>query len=122
MTGNKIEWVDAIKGIAICGVVLTHAGIRGNKLIAIVEEAGATGVQIFFIISAFLVYASLTRTFSQYQYTLKNKIIWFGTKLLRIAPLYYLFLLVHICMHTSSGPISVSNILTHLLFVNGFFS
>lgn len=59
---DRITWIDSLKGIAILGVIMIHCG--GSHLpdpLGIVGRFGGAGVELFFVISAFLSYQSLEK-------------------------------------------------------------
>lgn len=127
ITDTKREtYIDALKGIAILGVIMVHSG--ASTLPGVFGEigaAGAKGVQLFFLITAYLSCASLNRVTTDEKWSRKN---WIWGRFLRIAPMYYLAILLYlICMGTGArywlgnhAEVSVGNIVAHLLFINGF--
>ena len=74
MDKGHIEALDALKGVAILGVLTIHSGnnVPGGKLGAIQEAVisnGKMGVQIFFIISAMLIISLFLMLTLQKSYT-----------------------------------------------------
>lgn len=61
-SNNKVPWIDSLKGIAILGIVSAHCGGSGNKYLDILIGNGSLGVQMFFIISAFLAFISMEQS------------------------------------------------------------
>jgi len=59
---KKLEFIDALRGLAILGVILVHTGysigLSGDKLLNDIVGSGAKGVQLFFIASAFTLFRS----------------------------------------------------------------
>ena len=52
MKPERLKWIDALKGIAICGVVMIHSG--GSNMpsyLGAIGAVGKNGVQLFFLIS-----------------------------------------------------------------------
>lgn len=84
MTENKIlPGLDAIRAIAILMVFLFHAGALA---------CGYLGVHLFFVLSGFLITGILIRTKDQ---NLGGFLTGFyGRRILRIFPVYYLYLLI----------------------------
>lgn len=126
----KKGYIDALKGIAIIAITLTHIG--GGNLPGIFGEIanhGARGVQMFFVISAMLAFASLERKFpSRKGMKLKNVLKWLWDKYLRLAPMFYLAIIISMLTGSwssywlgSEGHVTVKNIFTHILFIHGFF-
>jgi peptidoglycan/LPS O-acetylase OafA/YrhL len=118
--------VDSLKGIGILGVVLVHCGINtSNELVSSIVANGARGVQLLFIINAFLIFISL----SKIKLDRKNIILWYKNKFLRIIPLYWFFTFLHLAVFGLGeryylGPlpkVSWLNILCNLFFLQGFY-
>lgn len=124
---RTIGWVDSWKGIAVFAVLLVHTG--GGELPSVfgrMGAAGSRGVQLFFIISAFLTFRSLERLADK---TSMGGRRWLLKKAVRIIPLYYLAIFVSLVVE-GTGPrywlgslqsVSAANVISHLLFINGFF-
>lgn len=123
--GRK-TYLDSMKGIAILAVLATHTGLgHQNSILGKIGILSANGVQVFFIISAILSYSSLDKNAISDK---KGWIQWFKSRILRIAPLYYIALLLSMIetgfngniYWSGGGGISFFNIASHLLFINGF--
>ncbi len=128
---KKNGWVDAVKGIATCSVLMIHSG--ANSLPGVMGKigaAGSRGVQIFYVVSACLVFASLARYDQE-----RNGVQmqgggyrqWWIRKLLRLLPLYYTALfLSRIFIRAgesywlgSLGGVSAANMTAHILLLHG---
>ena len=107
------DWVDVLKGIAILGVVLIHSG--GAHLPGVFGKIGVSGlygVQLFFMLSSFLLWNSLENSGKQRYRE------YFKKKLFRLLPEYYIcYILTNILL---SRDISFFDILAHLSGVWGF--
>lgn len=121
MTSEKLNWLDALKGIAICGVVMVHSG--GSNLpsyLGNIGAAGKNGVQLFFLISSFLAFAS---------YKNKNQETkrWICYKIIKLIPLYYISVAIAVLFGgagthwLAEDRVTVENIAAHLLLLHGFF-
>ena len=86
--------VDGLRGIAILLVVLFHAGGLGGPL-----HLGWSGVQLFFVISGFLITRILIESRDRPHY-FRNFYI---RRALRIFPIYYLYLGVVVVMLLARG-------------------
>jgi peptidoglycan/LPS O-acetylase OafA/YrhL len=130
MENNKsLNWVDALKGLAICGVVCVHSG--GKNLPSIYGIIGANGskcVQLFFLISAYLTYISLDHYYKNRTETITFSSMkkWWARKFLRLIPMYYVALAVYAPLSPrfngwlgSEGHVTIKNFISHLLFLNG---
>ena len=87
--------IDVLRGYAILSVVIFHCvqsmGLTENR-VANYTSLGAFGVDLFFVISGFLITDILIKTVNNRDY-FKN---FYGRRILRIFPLYYGFLLLFI--------------------------
>lgn len=122
---SKIPWIDSLKGIAILGIVSAHCGGSGNKYLDIVIGNGPLGVQMFFVISAFLAYISMERSFGD-SVNIKNVRQWWVRKFIRLIPMYLLSVFVYTFLFGgnkywlgSAGKVSILNIVTHIFFLHG---
>ena len=128
---SRISWIDSLKGIAICGVIMIHSG--GRELPGFIGKIGASGqygVQLFFIISAYLAFVSMEKLYIRKSGNVSGKeiAVWWLKKYLKLLPLYVLAILIYIIVEGwgerywlgSIENITVTNIITHILFLNGF--
>lgn len=123
---NK-SWIDSLKGIAICCVILNHCG--GSELPSIlgrIGNAGKHGVQLFLLLSVYLSFESLERYFQKTEMSINNIANWLKRKYLALVPLYYLSLIIHIFLGGSpywlgsEKSISTLNLIFHIFFLHGF--
>lgn len=83
---NRLDYIDALRGVAISGVVLVHCGqvIAGlPELMQNVTDYGGRGVQLFFVLSS-LVLATV------YSGRAVNNRDFLARRFFRIAPMFYL--------------------------------
>lgn len=123
---KREAYIDSLKGIAILGIIAVHSGMgHQSEPLSSFGKFGANAVQLFFILSTYLACVSLSK------YPVRNfrdYLKWIGKKWLRIAPLYYLALVIAMIETNGLGnpywagnaPISIVNIVSHILFINGF--
>lgn len=125
MNGKK-QSIDSLKGIGILGVVLVHWGLTTTSgLLGGIVGNGARGVQLLFIINAFLIFSSL----SQIELSKANIIRWYKRKFLRLIPLYWFFTILYVILVDTRGAyylgplpeVSWVNVLCNLFFVHGFY-
>lgn len=94
MVGHHYPELDGIRGLAILLVLLFHCGAfvdRGTfvqKLYRTLADCGWVGVELFFVLSGFLITGILLDTRHQKHYFLD----FYARRALRIFPLYYAFL------------------------------
>jgi peptidoglycan/LPS O-acetylase OafA/YrhL len=128
---KKIEYVDAIRGIAILGVILCHINSYGGSRLTIspffekVTGFGAKGVQLFFIASAFTLFMSYQNRVKIEKFPIKN---FFIRRFFRIAPLFYLSILYYSYQNvlnsdyalTGSSNLSSLSVFSHFVFLHGW--
>lgn len=93
--GQTIPELDGLRGLAIAMVLVHHMGVfqdtgRYSTLLSHVGGPGWVGVDLFFVLSGFLITGILLRTKSQAHY-LRN---FYARRALRIFPLYFCYLAV----------------------------
>lgn len=96
---KRLEYLDALRGFAILGVIATHAAsISGLKdgLLGRLAVAGGMGVQLFFVISAFTIFLTFSSRFGRETAPIRN---FFTRRLLRIVPVYWLGILLYTAVY-----------------------
>lgn len=127
---EKYGWIDGLKGISILMVIVLHT--NGEVLpsyLGDIAHHGGNGVQMFFIISAFLAYKSLDYYFKDRDYNLKNILIWIGKKFLRLFVIYYIACACSILLvggvpfwyANGENYLNVYNIIAHMTFTHDIF-
>ena len=125
-TSKRVQWelghLDALRGIAILGVVLVHSALAvlppGQRSGAMWDFLffGQRGVQLFFLVSAFTLFLSLQHR-KQELHPTRN---FFIRRFFRIAPLLYVALgLTYWLLRPAAGP--PLDMLLSACFLNGFF-
>jgi peptidoglycan/LPS O-acetylase OafA/YrhL len=127
---NKFAYIDALRGVAILMVVLTHTAqpIKNlNPALRFFAEYCQMGVQLFFIASALTLCLSYSSRFNE-----KNRVMAFYLRrFFRIAPLYYLAIPLYCALlavkeryllgsFVSVDTYSFKNIAANVLFVHDF--
>ncbi len=124
---EKLHYIDAIRGIAILMVLITHTAQQGvvkvpNEL-SVIFSLGARGVQLFFIASAF----TLFRSYKSRGVERRPRENFFIRRFFRIAPVFYLGILYYIIRIKFDLPfwlgqqsyISNWNIWSNFFFLHG---
>src|SRR5258708_2859232 len=124
---TKIRFVDALRGIAILGVLIIHCGQIGTNKYPILFQTviinGAIGVQLFFVASAFTIFLTYSNRYDKETNPITN---FFIRRFFRIAPMYY-FGIVYFLWQDGFGArywlgdasnISIWNVLSNTLFVH----
>lgn len=125
---NKLKWIDALRGFACFSVLVYHTSLSTEGIpqgILNVTLQGESGVQLFYLISAFTLFLSASNRKKTEASPTRN---FFIRRLFRIAPLFYL-MVFYGCFRYGIGPnlwvedgttITIPNLLSHLLFLNGW--
>lgn len=128
---QHLRYVDALRGLAILGVLLVHCGQYGSgdrlmpALFRTVTSQGQLGVQLFFIVSAFTLFLSFKRRVLTERRPIVN---FFIRRFSRVAPMYYLGILAYLWLDGrgprywlgSAESITTGNIVSNFTFVHGF--
>jgi len=96
---KKIDYIDAIRGIAIIGVIVVHASqcvSPTNKILLRIMEEGARGVQLFYIASALTLCMSWESRSSNEKYPIRNFYI---RRIFRIVPMFYIAILSYMLIN-----------------------
>jgi len=115
---EKLDYIDALRGIAIIGVVIVHVGkeIGLTGLDWHLAYFGQRGVQLFFIVSAFTLCRSADRA---------RTVSWSGffiRRFFRIVPMFYLAILLNFALYRCgvTRDFSLKGALAAMVFLNGF--
>lgn len=126
---KRYDYIDALRGIAILGVLIAHThlfgDIQGLPLWLRTSTdiyIGPRGVQLFYVISAF----TLCLSFSKRSLIEKHSVInFYIRRFFRIAPLFYLSIIYYLWQqnfwNANPNHFSLLNILTTFTFTNGVF-
>ena len=115
-----LDFIDGLRGTAILMVVAVHAYGYCQEGFAIkpLEDfirAGSRGVQLFFMLSAFVLFNSLNSRARSDQYP---KLSFYLRRAFRILPLYYL--MVFYCAYRAGALMDLKRIFLNLTFLFGF--
>lgn len=97
MSKERFVYIDALRGIAIAGVILVHSAsiVNLRGLAGQAASLGSMGVQLFFVISAFTIFYSLSKSDgSDTQFR-----DFFIRRLFRIVPVYWLGILLYTAVY-----------------------
>src|SRR4030095_6729718 len=100
MTNNYVKPIDGLRGLAILLVIMFHRDIA---------YFGWTGVILFFVLSGYLITKVLmVENEKQAPLTTKLKNFW-ARRILRIFPLYYLYLFILVVLLLAKWVPSLTN-------------
>ncbi len=111
--GNRNFGLDLVRSVAIVLVLIAHAGVGycfGVKL-------GTLGVEIFFVLSGFLIGQILIKDFSE-QVTFSKILHFWSRRWFRTLPLYYTVILIRFVFFDSSLGIKI---LVYFFFLQNNF-
>jgi peptidoglycan/LPS O-acetylase OafA/YrhL len=125
---KKLDFIDALRGYAILGVIMVHTSQYGNKLHStlgkLITEKGAMGVQLFFLASSFTLFLSFNKRTQYENFAVRN---FFIRRFFRIAPIFYLAICYYLFQNWHSGRNIFTPGLSHgidiilnFFFLNGF--
>lgn len=118
---NRIQELDSLRGIAALVVLFFHYSLLSPKLLAF-AKFGVTGVDLFFIISGFVITMSLDRIRFGYQFVIN--------RFSRLYPTYWacvIFTFIIICInkHFFGGdpetPLPISDFFYNLTMFQSYF-
>lgn len=127
---DKLDFVDALRGIAVLMVIATHTAQKVPNigfLFDVISKYCQMGVQLFFVVSAYTLCISHERRCGE-----KKPIIsYFFRRYFRIAPLYYFAIPVYLFFGAmvqivkgvsdiSIEPYTFQNVISNILFIHGF--
>jgi peptidoglycan/LPS O-acetylase OafA/YrhL len=101
---THFNFIDALRGYAILGVIIVHTSQNGSKLESDLGNTfailGARGVQLFFIVSALTLFYSFNTRSIVSKFDLKN---YFSRRFFRIAPMFYFAICLYLFQKWHSG-------------------
>jgi peptidoglycan/LPS O-acetylase OafA/YrhL len=127
---NRINWIDSLRGLAFFIVLIYHVGLHQTELsdwIRFITNQGEGGVQLFYVISAFTLFLSMQSRVNKEveKFPLYN---FFIRRFFRIAPMFYFMIIFYVMrdwfssnnQFENSHHITIPNIISHVLFINGW--
>jgi peptidoglycan/LPS O-acetylase OafA/YrhL len=116
---GKIRYLDGLRGVAILLVFMIHAGGWGLRSLGDIGNSladhGKYGVTIFFVASAYVICLSASRAFEGLDYNWKA---FYVRRFFRIAPMYFLTLVVSILLRQPEAWPPTASIISHFTFLN----
>lgn len=103
---GRFDYIDALRGWAIIGVMITHAGLRtldGSGFTALARRAtdlGAMGVQLFYMVSAFTILLLFEKRHIE---EIRPVGSFYIRRLMRIAPVYWAGIIIYTAIYGLTG-------------------
>jgi peptidoglycan/LPS O-acetylase OafA/YrhL len=126
---EKLAYVDVLRGVAILMVIIIHTSLPVNGLsnfTGYIDRYGQMGVQLFFVASAY----TLCHSFVGRANEPKPLTSFFMRRFFRIAPLYYLAIVVYYLLEPVIHILSIiklpiseynlASISANIIFIHGF--
>ncbi len=105
-TGTYIKELDGVRSVAVIAVMLVHWGVFG---------AGWIGVQMFFVLSGYLISANLLRDRDKNKSILPYIKNFYWRRFLRLFPIYYLYVILFIIIGFILGTTGIQKLIIPLL-------
>ena len=102
---RTIRALDGLRGIAVLLVIMFHVnvlfggdfGTATSRVVPLIFGAGWTGVDLFFVLSGYLITSLLLRSKTELEFD-RYMITFYARRALRILPLYYGFLTFYLLL------------------------
>jgi peptidoglycan/LPS O-acetylase OafA/YrhL len=123
-SANRLAFVDALRGLAILGVILVHVSQMNTGIPdswARIAAQGRFGVQLFFIASAFTLLLSMAAHNPDELSPIRN---FFIRRIFRIVPLFYCGMVFYPLLYAffhRSDDITLFGFIATATFINGWF-
>ena len=126
---KKLDYIDALRGLAILGVIMVHTNQYGSpigsNILSKIISMGGRGVQLFYLASAFTLFLSFKNRSKKEIFPIRN---FFVRRFFRIAPMYYIGISYYLFQDGFGSrywlgdqtDISTLNIVSNFTFLHGF--
>lgn len=122
VASKRIFGLDFLRSLSILLVLFSHISwiYQSDGIIGKMQDfSGLIGIELFLMLSGYLVGSIILKQFINQQYTFKEVSNFVKRRLFRILPSYYLILLVNILIALLVG-LSISNWWKYFLFIQNF--
>jgi peptidoglycan/LPS O-acetylase OafA/YrhL len=122
---KRVFGLDLLRAIAISLVVVSHATYilfpnSEHSIVTLIRIFGAIGVDLFFVLSGFLIGRILLKTLLKSKVSFTDLTLFWKRRWLRTLPNYVLILCVNIVLCLSLGQALPENIMYYFVFLQNF--
>lgn len=123
-SGKRVFGLDLMRAVAIALVVFSHISwIRPNAqglIPDVMGIAGVLGVEIFFVLSGFLIGRIIYRLYLSDDFSFKTVLYFWVRRWFRTLPNYYLALIINTCVVAYLGYNLPDKLWTYVVFIQNF--
>lgn len=124
INAKRFFGLDLVRVLAVSMILFSHSSwiYNSNGLLGKLQDAsGFVGIELFIVLSGFLIGGALYKHFLPNEYTFKDGLLFIYRRLLRLLPSYYLVILINAVIFLSLG-FSISGIGKYFLLLQNFAS
>lgn len=123
---QRVFGLDLVRAVAIIMVVFSHIAWITPKhkegLLDVMSVFGILGVEIFFVLSGFLIGRIIFRIYISDDFSLSSILYFWIRRWFRTLPNYYLVLLINVCIATYIGMTLPDSLWRYAFFLQNFSS
>lgn len=122
ITTKRFFGLDFLRVLAVSMILFSHSSwiYNSNGLLGKLQDmSGFFGIELFIVLSGFLIGGILYKQFLHENYTLKDAYLFVYRRLIRLLPSYYLVVLINAAIFLSFG-FSISGVWKYFLLLQNF--
>jgi peptidoglycan/LPS O-acetylase OafA/YrhL len=124
ISAKRFFGLDFLRVLALSMILFSHSSWIYNStgiLGKLQDMSGFLGIELFIVLSGFLIGGILYKQFSHGNYTLKDASLFVYRRLMRLLPSYYLVIIMNAIIFISFG-FSIAVVWKYFLFIQNFTS
>ena len=124
IAAKRFFGLDFLRVLAVSMILFSHLSwiYNSNGLLGKLQDiSGFLGIELFIVLSGFLIGGILYKQFLQDEYTLKDGGLFIYRRLVRLLPSYYLIILLNCAVFLTFG-LSVAGVWKYFLLMQNFAS
>lgn len=124
ISAKRFFGLDFLRVLALSMILFSHSSWIYNStgiLGKLQDMSGFLGIELFIVLSGFLIGGILYKQFSHGNYTLKDASLFVYRRLMRLLPSYYLVIIINSIIFISFG-FSIAVVWKYFLFIQNFTS